>query len=493
MSTVETRSSRSGETRDPAGPALPAGAGPLPAGLLERAVGRPRDTWTEDDLAGFAMGRGVRVVSLMHVGGDGWLKTLDFVPRDRGHFSDILLGGERADGSSLFTGMKSGASDMVLRPRLDTAFLDPFSSTPTLVLLADHYDRDGKPLAESPPAILRRAYERAQAESGVDLWALGEVEYFLGKRPDVADVAPASDRGYHAASPFVFGEELRREALVALAEMGVAIKYGHSEVGALDAEDGAGWVWEQHEIELALAPLPRAADAVALTRWVLQNLAHRRGWRLTFDPMLREGHAGNGLHFHMGPRVDGAFAGVDDEGAPAGPGRWLIGGLTRVAGALMAFGNRDAGSFTRLRQGKEAPSMVTWGRYDRRALIRLPVSARFEDGRHVSPPTIEFRLGDGSAHPHLLLAGIAQAMTFGRSIPDLDAWLESTASRRNAGAGTGAALGTMSLTGESGAARVPGSRAQVAEALEAHRAAFEAGEVFPDGLLDRTLTDLRSR
>jgi hypothetical protein len=49
-------------------------------------------------------------------------------------------------------------------------------------------------------------------ETGIELWALGEVEYYLGKRWDETDIYGADDRGYHATSPFVFGEELRREA-----------------------------------------------------------------------------------------------------------------------------------------------------------------------------------------------------------------------------------------------------------------------------------------
>ncbi len=68
----------------------------------------------------FVHDRGIRVLSLMHVGGDGWLKTLDFVPRDVAHLTDVLSGGERADGSSLFgdLGIPVGASDIVMRPRL---------------------------------------------------------------------------------------------------------------------------------------------------------------------------------------------------------------------------------------------------------------------------------------------------------------------------------------------------------------------------------------
>jgi len=48
------------------------------------------------------------------------------------------------------------------------------------------------------------------------------------------------------------------------------------------------------------------------------------------------------------------------DGALTDAAGWLIGGLVRTAGALMAFGNREPGSFVRLKQGKEAPTAVTW-------------------------------------------------------------------------------------------------------------------------------------
>jgi glutamine synthetase len=66
-----------------------------------------------------------------------------------------------------------------------------------------------------------------------------------------------------------------------------------------DAADSR--VWEQHEIELWLRPLPEAADAVVLTQWVLRNLAQRAGMLCSFAPMARKGHAGSGLHFHFVP------------------------------------------------------------------------------------------------------------------------------------------------------------------------------------------------
>jgi glutamine synthetase len=202
-------------------------------------LGRPREAWTLDDLSGVFEDQHLRLVSLMHVGGDGWLKTLDFVPRDRAHLREVLAFGERADGSSLFGALGVGvtASDVVLRPRLGTAFVDPFASSPTLAILCGRYGRDGTPLVESPDTIVRRAHERLARELGVDLLALGEVEYFLGKRPEETDVYGSDERGYHASSPFVFGEELRRRALVLLAEIGVPVKYAHSEVGYIQPDE----------------------------------------------------------------------------------------------------------------------------------------------------------------------------------------------------------------------------------------------------------------
>ncbi len=447
---------------------------------LEHKLGKRRPEWTIDDLLQLIRDRRIRILSLMHVGGDGWLKTLDFVPRSETHFSDIVQGGERADGSSLFpgTGIPADASDILLRPRIESAFFDPFATLPTLVLLCGHASPDGAPLPQSPDTILRRASDHLKKETGVELWALGEVEYFLGKRGDETDIYGADDRAYHASSPFVFGEHLRREALATLADLGVPVKYGHSEVGYIEALEAEGVIWEQHEIELSLSPLPRAAEAIVLTQWVLRNLAHRKGMRCSTDPMMLEGHAGNGLHFHFAPAKGGRPLDVrDGEGGLVEATRWLIGGLVQMGAALMAFGNRVEGSFARLIQAKEAPSTIVWGEYDRQALIRLPLAISDARGRAVTPPTVEFRLPDGSANPHLLLAGAALAMIRGRDTADLADLLRRTRSL-TAGADGG------------GAQPVPHSFAEVAGALRAQRQALEAAGVFPSGLIDRVLSAL---
>ena len=98
-------------------------------------------------------------------------------------------------------------------------------------------------------------------------------------------------------------------------------------------------------------------------------------------------------------------------------------------------------------------------------------------GRAVSPPTIEYRLPDGSANAHLLLAGVAQVMVDARSVGDLGPLLERTSVKAlKGGVGTAAPVPTRFL--------------EVAEALKGSRAALEAGGVFPPVLLDRLIERL---
>jgi glutamine synthetase len=451
------------------------------AQTLLREIGKPAAQWTVADISSFVREHGIRVLSLMHVGGDGWLKTLDFVPRDAAHLADVLIGGERADGSSLFgdLGIPVGASDIVIRPRLATAFVDPFAVEPTLAILCCHYNREGAPLAESPDTLVRAAYARLRAETGLELHALGEIEFFLGARVSDGDAYGANERGYHASSPFVFGEALRRKALVHLAEMGVPVKYGHAEVGYVQADASDPRIWEQHEIELWLRPLPEAADAVVLTQWVLRNLAQRAGMLCNFAPMARKGHAGSGMHFHFAPFERDSYLPINaaDRGLTR-EAKSLIGGLVTYGAGIMAFGNRSRDSFVRLSQGKEAPTNLSWGHYNRSALVRIPIVPGDEHGRNTSPATIEFRLPDGSAHPHLLLAAIAQAFVAGHKMTDLDARLERTA---------------IATQGKAPADnRVPLTFLEIADALGRSRTMLEAGGVFTPNLLDRVIARLRA-
>jgi glutamine synthetase len=448
------------------------------ASILERTIGSPSAAWTEHDLAHAFVALELRQVSLMHVAGDGKIKTLDFVPRDHNHFLQIVRYGERADGSSLFpgSGISAGASDIVLRPMISTAFIDPFSEEGTLAILCSHTTRTGEPLPQSPVSIVTRAYERLRKIAGFELHALGEVEYFLGCKSEMKDER-TEDRGYHAASPYVAGQDLRRRALTLLAQIGVPVKYAHSEVGFAAAASDSDVTWEQHEIELALAPLPDAATNVVLTQWVLRNLAREYEMEISFDPVVRRGHAGSGMHFHLAPSSDDQFLAVyEQDGQVSESAKLLIVGLLAHGCSLMAFGNRTQTSFVRLFQGKESPTSVTWGQFNRKALVRLPVTTKDAAGSSVYPETVEFRLPDGSANPHLLLAGIAQAASHAYGLKNRKTILERM---------------HCDAPPSEDRQMIPTSSEAVAELLEDERDIFEADGVYPPHLIDTEIVKLR--
>ncbi len=62
------------------------------------------------------------------------IKTLNFVITSRAYLESILSTGERVDGSSLFSYIDASTSDLYVIPRFKTAFVNPFSETPTIDL-----------------------------------------------------------------------------------------------------------------------------------------------------------------------------------------------------------------------------------------------------------------------------------------------------------------------------------------------------------------------
>ena len=93
--------------------------------------------------------------------------------------------------------------------------------------------------------------------------------------------------------------------MVMLSEMGMPVKYGHSEVGYIQPEEEDARIWEQHEIEMQLQPLTQAADAVLLTQWVLRNLAHKSGWRVQLRADRAAGSCRQRSAFPLSPVIEG--------------------------------------------------------------------------------------------------------------------------------------------------------------------------------------------
>jgi glutamine synthetase len=194
---------------------------------LVQYLNKPAEEFTRQDIMKYVEDNNIEMINFRYVGWDGRLKTLNFIISSRQHLETILTMGERVDGSSLFSFIEAGSSDLYV---IRTAFVNPFTEIPTLDIICSYFNKDGEPLESSPEYILRKADRALKESTGYELQAMGELEYYVISPKE--DLYKAEDqRGYHESTPFTKWEHLRTEAMQAIAHAGGQIKYGHSEVG----------------------------------------------------------------------------------------------------------------------------------------------------------------------------------------------------------------------------------------------------------------------
>ena len=272
------------------------------------------------------------------------------------------------DGSSLFSFIEAGSSDLYVIPRFRTAFIDPFSVLPTLSMLCSFFNKDGEPLESSPEYTLHKASKAFTDVTGMQFEAMGELEYYV--IADEEDLFPATDqRGYHESGPYAKFNQFRTRCMQYIAQAGGQIKYGHSEVGNFTLN---GKIYEQNEIEFLPTRVEDAADQLMIAKWVIRNLAYEYGLNITFAPKITAGKAGSGLHVHMRIMKDGKNLMLQD-GVLSETARKAIAGMMKLAPSITAFGNTNPTSYFRLVPHQEAPTNICWGDRNRSVLVRVPL------------------------------------------------------------------------------------------------------------------------
>ena len=436
----------------------------------------------KDAVAKFISENNIKTLNLCHVPEEGRLKTLSFSTANKDRVHEILEFGERVDGSSLFSFIDPAKSDIYISPLLGKAFVNPFAILPTLNVLCDYLDEDGKPLVVAPQNVLRRAEEKLWSSSGIGLRALAELEFYIIAERQTEMLFPgAPDKNYHESPPFAKFEDIRNEVLAMLDVIGVPTKYGHSEVGRAVGSDGK--IWEQHEIEFAPENLPDMADTIAVSKWVVRNVCMRHGVSVSFVPKIDLNHAGSGMHIHMCALKDGRNIVANREGDLSIEALSMIGGLLKFAPSLAAFGNPTPISYLRFIARSESPMHICWSARNRLALIRIPLWWKFKQkiGRNEScRETFEYRAPDAFANAHLLFAGLATAVNYG-----LENSKESLKIAED--------LYADPMRHEEKRFRVlPRSCAEAAKNLAKDRKYYEAGGIFPLPLIDKTISKLNS-
>ncbi len=461
---------------------------------LVQFLKKPAKDFTRDDIIRFMEAKGIAMLNFRYVADDGKLKSLNFVPFSRDHLESILTAGERVDGSSLFSFIGSGSSDLYIIPRYRTAFVNPFTEIPTLEILCSFYNSVGLPLEGAPEYILRKAYTRFTKNTGFKFKAFGELEYYIKSLHD--DLYPLVDqKGYHQSKPFAKFEDLRVEALELCAKAGCRIKYGHSEVGSFtkDGED-----FEQHEIEFMPVEIDEAVDQLLIAKWIIRILGSEYGAEVSFAPKITVGKAGSGMHIHMMLEKDGVNMMVEN-GRLSNNAKKMMAGILDLSKALTAFGNTIPTSYLRLVPHQEAPTNICWGDRNRSVLIRVPLGwngctnmikdANPADNTEFidmpSKQTVEIRSPDGSADIYKLFAGLVIATEHGLGMDDSLARAENLYVDYNI------------FQNQDGKKRkslesLPASCWESAECLLAQRETFEKDGIFPAAVIDSVVSRLKS-
>jgi glutamine synthetase len=393
---------------------------------------KPREDFTREDLLRVIEEKQIERITFHYTALDGKMKELKIPIPAKINAEIVLTEGERADGSSLFKGLiDTGLSDLYIVPVFKSAFINPFYPG-SLDFVCRYLNANGEPAPYAPDNILGNAHRLLKRNTGLDLHALGELEFYLFYQNDVKMYLPKRQNAYHISAPFSKTGKVIAEMLRNLTQIVGAVKYAHNEVGYIeniqtDQTELKGKSGEQLEIELLATPVEECADNIILAKWLIRNIAYRNGMIATFAPKIEDGDAGNGMHVHMKLFRNGKNVMVDKEGVLTEEARRLIGGLCRYSNTLTAFGNTVTSSYLRLVPDQEAPTRICWSDSNRSSMIRVPLGwsktknlssyvnpgIKFDPLEIESMQTVEIRTPDGSANAHLLLAGLTLAADWG--------------------------------------------------------------------------------
>ena len=338
---------------------------------------------------------------------------------------EVMEDGKMFDGSSIAGWKGIEASDMILRPDPETAFIDPFFDAVTVVVTCDiiepstlqGYDRD-------PRSIACRAEEYLKSTGIGDTAYFGpEPEFFVFDEVkwsiDMSGVSHeivAEEAAWSTNKDYEWGNMGHRPR----------VKGAYVPVPPVDSsqdmravmcdriEDiiGEGCIEVHHhevapcqlEIGVSFNTLVRKADEVQQLKYAVHNVAHQFGKTATFMPKPIVGDNGSGMHVHISISKDGVNTFSGDEYAGLSESAlYFIGGIIKHARALNAITNPSTNSYKRLVPHYEAPIKLAYSASNRSASIRIP---------HVSSPKavrVEARFPDPAANPYLAFAALLMA------------------------------------------------------------------------------------
>src|SRR6266581_4192149 len=408
---------------------------------------------------------------------------------------DSFQDGYGMDGSSIRGWAAINESDMLLIPDPTTAIMDPFAETPTLVMIGDvidpitkqHYERDPRWIAKKAEKFLENsgigdaAYFGAEAEffifdnirfdqnqhSGFYFIDAEEGRWNTGREKDNLGYRPRYKEGYFPVPPTDHYQDLRAEMVETMIRCGLHIECHHHEV----ATGG------QCEIDQRFDTLVKSADNMMLYKYVIRNVANRKGKTVTFMPKPLFADNGSGMHCHQSLWKDGKpLFGGDGYAGLSQLALYYIGGLLKHARALSAIIAPTTNSYKRLVPGYEAPVNLAYSRRNRSAACRIPMYSASPKAKRV-----EFRPPDPSCNPYMAFAAMMMA------------GLDGIENKIDPGQPLDKDIYDLGPEELAKVPSMPGSLEDALDALEKDHAFLLKGDVFTEELLGTYIEYKRSK
>ena len=294
------------------------------------------------------------------------------------------------DGSSVKGFAPIEDSDLYLHPDLSTFCIFPWRPQQGKVarFICNIHRSDGSVFGADPRAVLLDAYNRAK-QLGLNIFIEAECEFFLLNTDDAGEVSlnVKEKASYFDIGPLDMSENIRRDIVLTLEEMGINIKSSHHEIAKA-----------QHEIDFTDQDALKCADAIQTFRMAVKTLAKRHGLSASFMPKLFENENGSGMHFKISAFDDNGKNIFEDNAMLSSKAKSTIAGILHHARELSLINNPLVNSYKRLKPNFDAPVYVSWSsNSNRSALLRIPT----ERNNQIK---LELRSPDSATNPYLCIA-----------------------------------------------------------------------------------------
>ena len=302
------------------------------------------------------------------------------------------------DGSSVDGFVRIEESDMYLYPDLDSFAIFPWNAGGNRVarLICDVYGQDGLPFAGDPRNVLKRVMVECQ-KMGYKFNVGPECEFFLFHTDEEGRPTTKTHEmaGYFDVAPIDLAENVRRDIVLNLEEMGFEIESSHHEIAPA-----------QHEVDFQYEKGLKAADNILTFKMAVKSIAKQHGLHATFMPKPKAGVNGSGMHINMSLEDKlgkNLFADTDDKLGLSRLAYEFMAGILAHIKSMCLLTNPIVNSYKRLIPGYDAPVYIAWSRATNRGqIVRIP-SSRGASTR------LELRSPDSAMNPYLALAACLAA------------------------------------------------------------------------------------